>query len=747
MYQHINHEKSDDPRSVLEESKSITNEQDEPLKPQHEPLSDKSAQTSQQLSLKIRLSILISLFSIAASVAFISWLWWTPHEDRRWRAWVLAPNRLQLSITLASIVIRAAVGAIATVTTAMVASAAAERRGVQLHAVSQISIARFSNRGQLSHGLLTLRGSALDPVIRLIVALLVLATLAAQFTSTLLVSDLEHGRGARLAETFAEYSREPAAVEGLDDTGPNVRAFLPMASQEARESLLEFRGRAWLMDSRVMCMRPELKDVRICNFFTLCGSVRLERSVAEAAGLGVIKIDVFRDFRCPINQAWHICWNSSLTYYGMDTKWDLRYNHSHWLLGGISIELFFDTSTFWNLLDINGSWLTGPTTMQNSTSNGPWTQYASKNYIEQLNIQASSSKNRSEPAYAWDVNRGDFNTSAVRRQLGAVKDVSSISPEDRQILSIDQESFGSSLAEARGGGARKMHKWGGSMTQEWARPLMANRETSNVGQLGSLFYLRLFNDTIRETGSPARALQAIYFTVARVSYYNLMIAFSPNTETPEAATAEIVTFEPTQVLTNRRGYWAVIGILAVFLATSAVVAVLFWSTRYSLIGNSWHAVAQISGSEELVDLLREAKLATDDEIERLIKGNSKTIPPPPSGVGLGSYGKGVILHAIRGSVDAFASLITFGRAGNAPRFVIRDGVFVRASRVGVDMELKGNVSRRRLTRKASLREVIDGRSHDGQSTCTLHASSRPESRSGSPEDVPGLGSVDQDRST
>ncbi|KAF6814981.1 hypothetical protein CMUS01_12541 [Colletotrichum musicola] len=101
-------------------------------------------------------------------------------------------------------------------------------------------------------------------------------------------------------------------------------------------------------------------------------------------------------------------------------------------------------------------------------------------------------------------------------------------------------------------------------------------------------------------------MQAVYFTCARDSYYDLMIAYTPNTAFPGAATAEIVTSEPTQVPGNRRGYWAVIVILAVFIATFATVAALFRPARYSLIGNSWHTVAQIAGSEDVVNLLREA---------------------------------------------------------------------------------------------------------------------------------------------
>lgn len=401
---------------MLDKNERVNNQQetrhDEPLEPQRRPSGEKSGQKPQQLSLLLKLSILLSLLSITAAITFISWLWWTPHEDNRWRAWVLAPNRLQLSITLASIVIRTAVGTIATVATAMVASVAAEQRGIHLHAVSQVSVARFSNSGPLSLGLLTLRGSGLGAVVRLIVALLILTTLAAQFTSTLLVSDFElsqvssfprivpnvYGFGGdfanwtlsfsdhdaslisgddlwrqvpRLAETFAEYSREPLAVDGLDDTGSTVRAFLPMASQEARESLLEFRGTAWLMDSRIMCMRPELKDVRLCDDRTVCGSVRVESSVAEAAGLSVTEKDVYLDFRCLVEKKPGICLGSSAYFDDTETEWNLAANFTEHRAGTI-MELLWDPT---NIYFKTPHYLTGNATVQNSIKRGSWTEY------------------------------------------------------------------------------------------------------------------------------------------------------------------------------------------------------------------------------------------------------------------------------------------------------------------------------------------------------------------------------------
>lgn len=168
-------------------------------------------------------------------------------------------------------------------------------------------------------------------------------------------------------------------------------------------------------------------------------------------------------------------------------------------------------------------------------------------------------------------------------------------------------------------------------------------------------YERLFGDTIDETGSPARAMQAVYFTLARLVYYDFLSAFSPNTAAPGMDTADVVTFELTSIPWRFRGYLAVVGILIIFLASFAAAVVLFRSTWYSLLENAWHTVAQISESPELADLLHGARVATDDDVGRLAK------------------------------------------ASKSQRFVVRDGVFTQASGADLDMELESNQSRRRLT--------------------------------------------------
>ena len=50
---------------------------------------------------------------------------------------------------------------------------------------------------------------------------------------------------------FAEYSRPISSPEGVDDTGVLLRAFLPFADAQSRESIRNYSGVAHVLDSRV----------------------------------------------------------------------------------------------------------------------------------------------------------------------------------------------------------------------------------------------------------------------------------------------------------------------------------------------------------------------------------------------------------------------------------------------------------------------------------------------------------------
>ncbi|KAH7025120.1 uncharacterized protein B0I36DRAFT_434616 [Microdochium trichocladiopsis] len=232
-----------------------------------------------------------------------------------WRRLALDAYAAQ-SVTLSGVLIRTALGILAPPTTSMIAAIVLERRGVALDALLPISITRYSNSGALSLIHLFLSPSTLGGFYTFLITLLFLLTLAAQFSSTLLVLDLQpvpvmnfsrtvtfpysanmtHPNVALSGDTldyykhrpdvfgiFAEYS-EPTATEtdGVDDTGATVRALLPLTSQPERERVRNFQGMAKVLDARVACVRPELTDVRVCGswssenwpVYQLCGSVR-----------------------------------------------------------------------------------------------------------------------------------------------------------------------------------------------------------------------------------------------------------------------------------------------------------------------------------------------------------------------------------------------------------------------------------------------------------------------------------------
>ncbi|KAJ3944752.1 hypothetical protein N0V92_013541 [Colletotrichum tropicale] len=218
-------------------------------------------------------------------------------------------------------------------------------------------------------------------------------------------------------------------------------------------------------------------------------------------------------------------------------------------------------------------------------------------------------------------------------------------------------------------------------------------------------YMRIFADTITETGSPARALQALYFTLERSIYYNRMSSYSLNEPDREAAVADIVTFDPMQVPKDFKGYWAVAGILAVFLAAFTAVIWLYRPTQYSLPGNSWHVIAQVSESAELAEVLQKARLATDDEVEKLIEGLSYPPSSPVSG-GATSYVKKVLNEARRHFLAGRKPFVAPGSQRAMPRFVLQKGVFVGVPEE-MNTTLRASGFRRRTFRKGSESESMD----------------------------------------
>ncbi|KAI1736106.1 hypothetical protein F4680DRAFT_433363 [Xylaria scruposa] len=245
----------------------------------------------------IVVSNILALIGLFISIGFVSWLWLGDEEDTQRRRLIL-DEYVEIAVTLSSILIRVSVTTQATTVVAMLAALALESSGcgsVRLRDAPAMSIARYSNSGPLSA--LLLFWNALKHRCNWPLGLALLTTytsVASQFTSTLLLKDLNNGPIANLPQSmsnavgfgfdtwyeknmtvllkqgrdywtssptsfpnFAEWSEDP--VEELDsvrDTGPSLRAFLPIGSPETRTSLQTYDGPADVFDTRVFCSRP-----------------------------------------------------------------------------------------------------------------------------------------------------------------------------------------------------------------------------------------------------------------------------------------------------------------------------------------------------------------------------------------------------------------------------------------------------------------------------------------------------------
>jgi hypothetical protein len=239
------------------------------------------------------LIIATSFVVLAASLAFLSWLWFVDRENESWR-YLMFSGRATQSITLTSVLIRWAIGSLAAITTSMAASIAVEGHGIPKTALAEVSIARFTNSGPYSFKKLLL-GTALKGWIRVCMVISFFLVATSQFSSTLLVVDFqlfqlisfpkhisygyttwvhlsdgalstddpltrnddEWSRVPVQSPIFAEYSEPGQLKDNIDDTGLSLRALLPMNSQSQRESVHSFSGMARILDCRVLCVQPK----------------------------------------------------------------------------------------------------------------------------------------------------------------------------------------------------------------------------------------------------------------------------------------------------------------------------------------------------------------------------------------------------------------------------------------------------------------------------------------------------------
>lgn len=238
----------------------------------------------------------IGIFAIGGLLAFL-WFGYgsAPEAANATYAWrqIAIHDWMAQSITLCALSLRFIISLQSTICTSMIASLVLEKHFARRSQVAYFSVLRSVNDGPRK--LLGLMISSRTRIVRRIefwLALLLTAiTLALQFTSTILLSDLndftivgdtnrtqapslltyhEDDFDFRLTnggfvnrlpvyQMFAETLSERVTVpnsNGLSDTGVIIRGFLPLGDSNSRTALRSLDGNLMTMNSRVACMRP-----------------------------------------------------------------------------------------------------------------------------------------------------------------------------------------------------------------------------------------------------------------------------------------------------------------------------------------------------------------------------------------------------------------------------------------------------------------------------------------------------------
>jgi hypothetical protein len=202
---------------------------------------------------------------------------------------------------------------------------------------------------------------------------------------------------------------------------------------------------------------------------------------------------------------------------------------------------------------------------------------------------------------------------------------------------------------------------------------------SGMGDLESVGPLlaAVLSDTIVETNSPAKAMQAYNTFIMRAYYYKNLNLLK------ETTSVRITQYKAALVPYSFRGYLSVIGIVFVHSLLFFIVAMLFARTRSSLLGNSWLALAQLANSPDARDVFKHAAMATDKDVEKWIRSNrtpTSAIPGATMDQNMKAWARRLIRPRTWNIKRIFRRVFWRRRERKAPlpRYVIEDGIFVPA---------------------------------------------------------------------
>ena len=662
------------------------------------------SRSPRQISLMDKLggrAALVLLFSppvLLGTLGFIAFLWFGNHNNATWHRFMIK-SWVTRAVSISAVVLRLATSLLAGVGVAMLAALALELYGVPFFDAAAVAVMRSGDATPRSLFTQTVAGHRKRPsnvhwVYTSLAVVLFASTTLLQLISTALLSDLKLGplpgtsspsalnydfmynmtavnqkqnfiplirrstlweRNPQFYPTFAEFSSPAPPRSDVDDTGILLRAFLPLTDSQQRQTLRNYTGKAFVLDSRVACQKPSLTALNMSwdpssgSVFSMAGAYKNSTSSQN-----LLTPEEPVPFNCPsyfYSNGYTICQLANVGNLTGNPAGALqstfRAGPSEGIFG--APYLVFNSSI--NVITVTHD-ASPPLYLTHGQDLGVWSHWqvpqsetdrgdlsgymADFNFTlcytafdtARLDVNLYSDSLRIEPLPVFDSSAVSYSFGNVLAQLGNNGTI--LGARDRNILTMEKQNWTPSPADAL---PKDVQPWVQATSNMFSVSGVSGKfingylsgNQSCVLDTADLWYTTpnmvnadpslksLFTEIMANNGSIAAAMSSFVTVLSSMAYYDQSAQFQTSDQVKQ------IYFETVLFPHYSRGFAAVVGVVCLQLAVVLVIVVMFWGhTHFTLIGNAWQSVAQIV-TPLTKELLDDSTLAKDSKIVQQMK--------------------------------------------------------------------------------------------------------------------------------
>ncbi|KAF3929134.1 hypothetical protein ABW20_dc0110569 [Dactylellina cionopaga] len=450
--------------------------------------------------------------------------------------------------------------------------------------------------------------------------------------------------GVQYFPRFAEYSRGPPVIsENFYDTGHIYRALLPVRSSDQRSTIRNYTGPATVINSRVICVRPKLDEVKVwgndekvdlysSSFvnFNLYVPSGLPAAVPEDPNVmsRAVNCSIFgagQDLNVQRQETavWEMSLCSPHSTIRLQDK--LHFLH-HAYYETTSYIMINSTGTKKNLRKLTGAKV--------SNSTGPWVTLKKEGVPASIElslcytrpdfgiaeVSVHADEDYSEPEISYDPSSDTYSLTDMRIMLGVGYGSQQAKPKERGLFDLaEPHSWNSYYNETwnpsifvYGEVVKAMNaRFDGVNGYKNARGLkiMGLNPLSQGSYRVNEIHRALFSDVITTTRNPALALQALLTSLMSVVYYDRAGQFDI------AANSTAIFSTTTDIPARWRGLLIIATIIGThFLFFFLTLGLFLKGTEASLLGNYWMAISQVVSPNTLGSIQVPVN-KTDSEVE------------------------------------------------------------------------------------------------------------------------------------